>query len=241
VILVNHTHKTRIINIIMLLMKSQKNDVFELIQKSELDPFNFEWTTDSFRDESLAQYITVDKIVYKNSDYFFIFGFVGNEHYAFFSPGDTTMIQEAYTGTWMIQKQWFRNWLIYLKREIHSPDLWQELSRYELSKGDRISDETTNAPFTVYQAEQIIDGINKLRFHIEEQFSLNEYENKLVNDKLDYLIDAAKRQGRMDWIHTAIGVTFTLAASLNMSPDQANTIWSFIKNAVSGVIQFLTG
>ena len=225
----------------MQLMKTQKNKVLEIIKHIELDPFNFRWDTVKFRGSTVSQSYTVDKIVYIGSDFYFTFGLHEETHFSIFSPGTDILIERADHLEWDEQCHWVINWLKNLKREIDAPDLWQELSRYKLSKSDRISDENTNAPFTANQAEEIIDGINKLRSHIGEQYSLNAYEKKLVNDKLDYLIDAAKRQGRMDWIHTAIGVIFTLATSLNMSPDQAKVVWSFIKNAVSGVIQFLSG
>jgi hypothetical protein len=61
----------------------------------------------------------------------------------------------------------------------------------------------------------------------------------LIGEKLDYLLAAAKRQGRKDWLHTSIGVIFTLATALAFSPEQAKTIWNILKVALSGIIQLL--
>jgi hypothetical protein len=74
---------------------------------------------------------------------------------------------------------------------------------------------------------------------LQENLRPDEAQNQTINEKLDYLIDAAKRQGRKDWLHTCIGVFVGLAANLALQPDQANHMWHIIKSAISGIVHFL--
>ena len=129
-------------------------------------------------------------------------------------------------------------WLKYLKREIEQADLWAELSKYQLPPGERLSNDIGNAPFSIGQVDAIAEGLGKVRSYLEAEFNPNEEQQKLVNEKPDYLLGAAKRQGGKDWLHTAIGVIFTLAIGL-CTPKQAKMLWTILKVAVSGIIQLL--
>lgn len=223
-----------------LILTSQKNDVLDLIKNSNLDPFNFKWSeADSRFSKSRAGYSAgVSLLKYEKTQFYFKFDFGTEGHYAIFSPGEDQVVEERNTGDWANQREYAIRWLSYLKREVEQPDLWEELAKYQLPPGEKISPDVTNEPFTVHQIEQISAGIINIRAYLEVEFDL-ENQKDTVNEKLEYLIDAAKRQGRKDWFHTSIGVIFSLAIALSMSPEQARTIWNFLKDAVVGIIQFL--
>jgi hypothetical protein len=132
-----------------------------------------------------------------------------------------------------------RNWLTYLKREINEPDLWEQLAAYQLSKSDQLDINQSNDPFMENQVEQITQGILRIRGYLKTEFNFNEQQLNEVSEKLDYLTEAARRQGRKDWFHTAIGVIFSLAVSLALSPEQAKNIWGILRDSLSGVIKLL--
>ncbi len=129
--------------------------------------------------------------------------------------------------------------MIYLKREVEEPDLWEDLSKQKLSYDETISPDIINEPFSIHQAEQIADGIENIRRYLLNEFKGEQNAEKIINQKLDYLIDASKRQGRKDWFHTCIGVFFSMATALTMSPDQTKQIWIILKNAISGIIKLI--
>ena len=87
--------------------------------------------------------------------------------------------------------------------------------------------------------DQIVRGIDLIKTYLIAEIKIDSDQKKETNERLDYLIEAAKRQGRKDWIHTAIGVIFTLAVSLSLSPEQAKSIWGLLKSTMSGIIKFL--
>jgi hypothetical protein len=223
------------------ILRSQKNEILNLIKESELDPFNFIWRVGAskYTHTDSGVPVLVSRLSYDGTEYYFQFDFVKEQHYAIFSPGGEKLVEEQYPGSWISQLSSVWRWLTFLKREIEQPDLWAELAKYQLPPGEQISSGIGNEPFTAQQADQIIEGLRKVRAYLEAEFDFNEQQQKLVDEKLDYLMGAAKRQGRKDWLHTSIGVIFTLATALALSPEQAKTIWNILKVAVSGIIQLL--
>jgi len=225
----------------LILLKSQSNEVFNLVKESELDPFNFSWSEEDskYTSTKAGLSVPVSRLSYEDGCFYFQFDVHKGRHYAIFSPGSDKLFEEQYPGDWSGQLAYVRMWLRYLRREIEQADLWGELSKYQLPPGERLSNDIGNAPFSSGQVDAIAEGLGKVRFYLEAEFNLNEEQQKLVNEKLDYLLGAAKRQGRKDWLHTAIGVIFTLAIGLSCTPEQAKTLWNILKVAVSGIIQLL--
>jgi hypothetical protein len=225
------------------LLRSQKNTILELVKQSELDPFNFGWSKELSKYTSTGAGIPVEvsrlSYIDVDTDFYFQFDFHKGEHYAIFSPGDNKLVMETYPGSWEGQLSYFRSWLTFLKREIQQPDLWVELAKYQLPPGEQISIEIANEPFTTQQVDQIAEGVEKIRKYLEVEFDLDTQQKALVNEKLKYLLEASKRQGRKDWLHTSIGVIFTIATGLALAPEQAKAIWNILKVAVSGIIQLI--
>jgi hypothetical protein len=180
---------------------------------------------------------SVSRLNYLGTEFFFEFDLNQGLHYCTYSPGSEKALDQAYPGPWDQQLNYVRMWLQFLERELHAPDLWAEVAKYQITA--TAGDNRDNEPFTAQQVEQIVMGLNRVRAYIQTNVSPTPDQLRLVNEKLDYLVDAAKRQGRRDWLHTSIGVFVTLATSLGLSPDALNTIWGFLRESISGVMQLI--
>lgn len=222
------------------LMRSQKNEILELIKTTALDPYNFSWTkVDSRLSVESRNSLLVSKIRYNNSPYYFIFDLLDNQHYSYYSPGEDKLHENEYPGGWDLQLKNVKKWLAYLERELSQPDLWEDLEKHRISYDEKIASDSGNEPFTVAQVEQLAEGIENIRSYLFNEFKdLSEAKN-LINHKLDYLVEASKRQGRVDWFHTCIGVFVSIATALAMSPEQSKHIWTLLKNAVSGILRLV--
>lgn len=220
----------------MLILKSQKNEVLEHIKEYSLDPFNFEWGT---AESEMTEGSRISKLEYKGTPFFYKFEFLKREHFAIFSPGNETSIERLYPENWTNQISYVDLWLSYLKRELDQPDLWVEIEKYNLPPGSTISEEVKNEPFNINQVEQILKAIEDIKEYLESLSVFEEKHKDFVNEKLTYLVNAAKRQGRIDWVHTCIGVIVTITAALGLAPEQSSKLWEFIKMAIIGVINFL--
>ena len=221
----------------IILMKSQKNEIFNLIKVAKLDPFNFKW---SVVPSEMTGELDVSRIDYIDSEFFYLFDIYNEKHYAIYSPGEGMMLDKQYPGDWEHQVQHVCEWLSYLRREVNQPDLWTEISKYQLPLESGLVPDISNEPFSAYHVEPIQSGLNQVRAYIEEQELASEEQSKAVNEKLDYLADAAKRQGRRDWIHTCIGVIFTIAFELALSQENRNVLFNLMGNAISGIIPALS-
>jgi len=222
------------------LMKSQKNEILDLIKETSLDSFSFKWSdVDSQLSDNGGFPLTVSKLSYDNSSYYFVFDLHKNQHYSFYSPGNSKLHQEEYPGGWNNQIYYVVQWLNYLEREVSQPDLWDDLSKQKIVYDQKIHPEMTNEPFSVFQSEQISEGIENIRKYLLEEFKDNSEFKNLINKKLDYLKDASKRQGRSDWFHTGIGVFVGIATALAMSPDQTKNMWVLFESAITGILRLL--
>jgi hypothetical protein len=213
---------------------SQKNTIFEMIKRYELDPFNFEWKeTQSVHKSNNG--LIVSRLEYKNTPYFFQYDFVKGNPYQLFSPGSDVLTTAEFGGTWVYAINYTNQWLNNLKKELNEPDLWNEIQKYSIGYEDQID----NDPFSIEQFYRIQTGLNEIRKYLIENYGNSEENSKLINSKLDYLLDSAKRQGKQDWINTLIGVVVTISAALTLSPDRATTLWTLVKTAVLGIIRLL--
>ncbi len=223
-----------------VLMRSQKNEILEWIKETSLDPFNFTWSDEISKLSSQNGLpLAVSKLSYDNSPYYFIFDLHKERHYCFYSPGENKLHEQQYPGAWNLQVGYFNKWLKNLEREISQPDLWDNLVKQKIAYDQKVHPEVTNEPFSVSQADQIANGLENIRKYLLAEFENDTDSKKLINEKLDYLTDASKRQGRTDWFHTCIGVFVGIATALAMSPEQTKNMWELLKNAISGILRLL--
>ncbi|GMQ91375.1 MAG: hypothetical protein BMS9Abin11_0683 [Gammaproteobacteria bacterium] len=216
------------------LLKSQKNQVFEIIKSSGLDPFNFKWTT---TDSMIEEDTKVPVLEYEDGEFYFQFDLKNESKYSGFSPGKEGVDETSYPGTWEFQLHNVTEWLTYLENEIDQPDLWSEIEKYRIEEDQDVLSQIVNEPFTVNQADQVQIGILKVRSYLEQYTKTNQEQADFVNHQLDYLIEAVKRQGKRDWLHTSIGVIMTITTALALAPDEAKNIWNILKTALGGILQ----
>ena len=212
------------------LLKSQKNEVFKILQKVGLEPANFSWTTQQVQD------IRVPRLNYLDGKYYFRFG---ERNQGIYSPGTERIVQEVSVHLWAELTKWVKDWASSLKREIEVPDLWQEMEKYKTSVSLALPEQLLNEPIPTYEAEQIADKLHELANEIEKQFQLTEDQNQFVRSKLTYLVDAAKRQRSVDWVHTSIGVSITIMLGLALAPDRAKELWQLIESLLRGFIHLI--
>lgn len=216
------------------LLISQRNAVLEAIKEHGLDPFNFRWATN----ESVNAAKTIVPILkYGDGEYYFQFDVKNKKQYALFSPGYSSLNMEIYSVSWEQQFIYVEDWLSNIKREIVQPDLWQELEKYRVAEEQGLLSDIENDSFTAKQTEQIQIGLLKVRSYLETFTKDNAEKHQFVSKQLDYLVEASKRQGKKDWLHTSIGVIVTLTTALTLAPEEAKNIWDILKAAVAGILQ----
>lgn len=211
--------------IIHKLLKSQKNNIFEILRVAGLEPANFSWIDSVLQSTDRV----TPRLKYLDGEYYFRFDMFEGGHCCTFSPGEEEIVQWEKPGSWENQIHYVRVWIRCLKREIDAPDLWAEMEKYKTSVSIALPEQLLNEPIPANEAEKISEQLSSLADKIEKQFELTNEQNQFVRSKLNYLAEAAKRQRSMDWAHTLIGVSVTIAMGLALAPDQAKELWELMR------------
>jgi hypothetical protein len=197
------------------LQKWQRNQILEVIQGAGLDPREF-----NLEDEGAEK----TRIKHKSSESYFIIG--GNSlHYAgHYVVGDASdWPYEAYSWQTLITR--VSGWLAQVKSDLETPDLWAELQREAKLLGGASNEAKENTPFTGEEQKEIERRLGELAEYLRRTHSLSEPEMQILNAKLDYLVDAASRLGRIDWRNAFVGVALGYIVMLALPPESVRSIF----------------
>ena len=112
------------------LLQSQRNEIFQLVRESGLDPLNFRWF------ELSGDYgSTRPALIHRPSKSYFIFDFDSGRWSVEYEPGEDRPVQTFGAGSWAkVVPDQFRLWLKNVEREYTAPDLWAELANGRLDE-----------------------------------------------------------------------------------------------------------
>jgi hypothetical protein len=199
------------------LLKSQKNSVFEIVRKNDLDPTNFSWEKiKSLRDPS----ITVNQLNHIQSDFFFTFDY---SFQSTFSPGEQTLVEQRTNENWNGQINQFSKWVGFFRREYEAPDLWKLLeTETELPEATQKED---NQPFSDKEKQEISSALEEVKKYLTDVQGI---DLTLVEPRIKYLEDAKDRLGRKDWINILYSTIMTIVIASTTTPDSATEILRFV-------------
>lgn len=189
----------------------QKNEILERIKEADFDPAAFEWIDDSSDFDPTKM---VQSLVHSESRFYFKFDLRNEEFRSVIYPGFSQYVDRPKCDNWLHQLNFFNNWLDTLRDELNSKDLWEEIGKYQSSIEPHLYQETTNDNFTKEEIEKLLSGIEQVKGYLQEHSTASEYQIDSAIAQLDYLAEAANRQGRKDWFHTCIGLLVTISVAL---------------------------
>ena len=198
-----------------LLRKQHKNDIFKAIRAVGLDPNEFD----------LEDFDDGDRIKHKRSESYFI---VRREaaHYVGQSLVGDGVVWPTGASSWQTLMQRISWWLEEVKQDLDTPDLWAELKREaQLLRADSgvVSE---NTAFTVDEQREIAGRLKKLGEYVSDTHSLSKAQIQVLEEKLDYLVDASARLGRKDWLNAFIGAILSFVLTATFAPESARTIFT---------------
>jgi hypothetical protein len=200
------------------LLPTQRNAVFETIKEAGLDPSEFTWGTIRTR-ASAAHNFDVPILMHEPSDSSFTFDFNAytQEHIAYHTPGRDKPEEGWRCSGWNNELTYVRWWLGLVKREYEAPDLWGELGKQRELMGGELA-LVGNAPFTPDEQRQIEAQLQETKAFVRKSFELTEAQYGAIEARLDYLVEASGRMGRVDW-RTAFAGVFLTAIVMGMLPS----------------------
>lgn len=215
-----------------LILQSQKNSILESIVNLGLNASDFEWR----EQESNYTKAIISVLIHRPTNYYFSFEIQQGKHFAEFSPGETLAIERSFTGSWSYQWAYLDSWLIFLKRELESPDLWSAIAQ-ESELINATNEEDDNSPFNKEERKYIISGIDEIRQYLVKVHKINA---EIIEPRLKYLEDASERLGRKDWKNILLSVIIGIILNSTVTPESSREILRFVGAVLHQILRHLT-
>lgn len=176
------------------LLKSQKNDVLQMVEQAGFTGSDFAWGE---RDARYYRSTSVDVLRYQRSSdgYFFCFDCRDGKPYAAFSPGGEAKVEEQFPRDWAHQRLCVKAWLYCLKRETEEPDLWAEAVDAVASLDDDFGNEPDAEPMSDADVAHVLKSIQTVRQLVEQSRQHASEERAAI---LGILRDVATASGRRE-------------------------------------------
>lgn len=214
------------------LLQSQKNQIYDLIQKNEMEPNDFKF--DHILSTTLHS-TKVQRLKHLSSDFYFIFDkpsgrVIGgrNREMVRYSPAVDDERVSKYIENWTAVTVEFIRWLHYLKREIEAPDHWSDRQQEEFNKKWLNS----NTQFTEQEKILVDSGLDAVKQYLIEHVSNDEKVVQDIQENVEYLKHASKHAGRRDWMFIFIGLFVNKLAEWALNPQSWQTL---VRVLVSGM------
>jgi hypothetical protein len=218
------------------LLKPRRNEIFLLIERLNLNIREFELVNARMKPIGYRAEIAGALIVHKPSlAYLFIwtneFRYLLNE-----KIGERPILSSS-AESWWGTKRRVRRWLAELTHDLSTPDLWTELEK-EIAFLNDSSDSSINSPFSAEEQEEIAGQLKSLANEAKIKYKLSEADIGNLNAKLDYLISAAARLGRIDWRNAFAGAMLGLILSAAIPSEAARYVILSLFKAVAHLYDF---
>jgi hypothetical protein len=205
------------------IFRSQFNQLIQLLNKEDPGLGNFKI------DKNLAQIgLTVElpiDITHLPTQFYFKISLGGSQFKATYFPGREPKEESRYTTDWSYMVVFCNSWVKIIKKELSQPDPWTLINQANILKDQIPSEPDSQDRFNEAEIARVHEYTLSLRQFLVSEIKPNESQLRLIDEKLRYLEESAKRQNKQDWAHTAIGITFTIAIGLALAPDQANRLF----------------
>jgi hypothetical protein len=203
-----------------LLLRTQRDEVFLAVQKRGFNPSDFVWQE---RESAWQQFLRINVLSHHPTGHSFGFDFYEGQHIAAMSPGSNSWEENVVPvpRDWPGQLKLVHQWLILLRKEVEAPDLWASISQEKMLVQLASNREADQTPFSESERKQIIVGLTEIKTYLLTAEKFNEEQAEFVRRRFDYLEGALQRLDRQAWLHTAIGVLFTITVGVGMAPDVA--------------------
>jgi hypothetical protein len=125
-----------------------------------------------------------------------------------------------------------RAWLAIVKREYETPDMWAELAQArDFAIGPALGD-TENTVFDEEEQEQISAQLRELREYLVSTQELTGDQLRMIDARLGYLEEAARRTRRIDWRNLLVGSLISLVLEQVVPVTAIQAAFQFLGRAL---------
>jgi hypothetical protein len=220
--------------------KKYKNEIFHKIKELGYTPDDF-----TLIENAEEEYRTIIK--YKDTPFMFTINNSTQSYdefecfYVLYAPGfpDTDMFPERNYFEFSSVLKIFNNWVINHIKEYEldefEPDLWSEYKNGNNSLNFNEIDFNDKDLFSNAEKKQISMSINELRLLINKNFETSVEEQKLINERLEYLIDSTKKLNKFDWKSLTVSTIIGIATTLTLDVEKGKLLFELFRQVFSTV------
>ena len=207
------------------LKKSEKSEIFLLVQESGLTLADFIWTDEKSNEcESIeaVQFLT-SVLTHRPTEYFCKFG----GYRMWYSPGRKERVHtESHYSRWADKRAVAQLWLEELRKEVDAPDLWATIGQEKALSAAAASPDLDNRPFTAAEQQLIATKLDEIKTYLLEGQQVDKKQAEYVEGEFAYLRKSAARFGRKDWLRVLLGVLIGQAVNLALDPAKVRGLFS---------------
>ncbi len=132
----------------------------------------------------------------------------------------------------------FKDWIKYhVKKYIEGledeDDLWSEYLNGNQSLEFKEISFDNRSNFTVEERKQVVIAINELKFLIQTNIATSNHEQKIVSDRLDYLIENIERLNKFEWKSMLLSTLISISITLSLDTESGRIIFEYLKKVFS--------
>ena len=220
--------------------KKYKNELFKQIQELGLTPDNF-----SLVDLPENPYHTIIK--YKETPFYFSLTNSQDSYEEFecqfiqYAPEfpitqifpDRNYAQFNYILDMFII--WVKDHINEFELDEFEPDLWSEYKNGNTTLNFNDIDFNDKNLFSIHEKKQIAMAINELKLLINKNFETTTEEQKLVGERLEYLIESTKKLNKFDWKSLVLSTVIGIATTLTLDVEKGKLLFELFRQVFSTV------
>ncbi len=133
----------------------------------------------------------------------------------------------------------FSDWAQKVRVELDEPDPSLLIEQGRMLLGSIPTPGTHADKFSEYDLHFVHESVGRIRKFLVSEIAPNEQQLSSIDERLRYLEESAKTQDKKAWAYTSIGVAFTIASALALSPEQGQKLFVLTSELLKGIFMRL--
>ena len=130
----------------------------------------------------------------------------------------------AWPETFQLFQKWLETTVKNYIDDQNTIDLWEEYLNGNSVVCLKSIDFDNQENFTPDEQQQLRMSINELKRLIVNKFELLEEQQKIVSERLDYLVEASKRLNKFDWKGTLVNTIISISIALSFDTNKGKIL-----------------
>jgi hypothetical protein len=222
------------------LLNVQKQEVFDILRDSGLDPHNFEWGFQAIGGIPGRAGRDVSRLLPTlRPEFSFLFDFYDTTYHPHCSPWEGMRQASLGAVSWPSCLSFAQTWARLVNAELRTPDPWEALPGLATSAEIAVAANVANTEFSHRETERLASGLDEIRRLLLGAVGDSREQAALIDGQMQSLLEASKRMGRKDWANLAIGAVVTLALQLALPPETVRQAFEILKQTLTGVVHLI--